>query len=139
VAGSILNILPPRVLDFGAVGMGNSMTVTLRTRVDISQWLDATLLLRVRSLDVAGGAIDLFSVPASQSKDDPGIQFVYAFDPSFLIRLDSGITAPNYQAFNFGSTGGTHFTCTATGTRMAAGNIAAVISLDLKLTNYSAQ
>ena len=80
MAGILLNIVPKRVFDFSSVRAYNfTQTLTVVERLDISQDIDAVLILRVHALINLGTPQNLivFSLyPDGFTEDDPGMQFV---------------------------------------------------------------
>jgi hypothetical protein len=141
MAGTLVTVIPPRVLDFSGLGMGQSMTLVLRSNIDVIDWIDASLLVRVNNMDLEGGDISIMAQFESPSPDDPGLTFT-TNSYSSITLYDGVAEPPSYHvapvynsAFSSGLLGPA-LRIVATGTRYNSGNIAAVCGVELRLTNH---
>ena len=126
MAGSIIRVIPPRLLDFSAVSSGSSQEIVLADRIDISAWRQVGLLIRTHSNSIDGGEIDINAYADTRAEEDPGILFT---GPMVAASFAGG--ASNYRMTNLDSSIGSMVKVAAKGTRSSSGSIAAIVSVDL--------
>lgn len=134
MAGSIIRIIPTRLLDFSAVSSGFNQEIVLADRVDVSAWRLVGLLLRTNSSSVWGGEIDINAYLDTRADDDPGLLFTGP-----LVGTGSIQSGANYQMVDLDFDSGPDISeplgamvkVTAKGTRSSSGAIAALVSIEL--------
>jgi hypothetical protein len=134
MAGMIVRIIPPRLLDFSALHIGESTTLVLRRDVDVSEWISASMMVRVNEVDMAGGAVEIKAQYQSPAEDDPGLDF--ATDVATSTVIDTGTIVPSFLTVGLGRSLGSGLRIVAMGTRTSSGNIAVVAAVDLKLADH---
>ena len=136
MAGKVVQVIPPRVLDFNHVEVGFAMQFVLKRAIDASSWQSASLLVRITAVSPdmpAAGWIGVMVQSEGPSPDDPGAQFLA--DPIGSITLTGSELAPCLLIANLGNTLGSSLSVTASGERFAGGDLSAMLSVDLCLRN----
>lgn len=86
MSGTVLNLLDRTPYDFSGLGQGAGTTVRVSRDIDISQWPEGTLMVRVHSKTIAGGTIKVYLERVLPSAEDPGIEFVDT-NPMALVEI----------------------------------------------------
>jgi len=138
MAGTIINIIPPRLFNFSGVTAGTTMDIVLQKSVDVSQWSDAAVLVRLNSVDATGGYIDFTCHYVCPTEDDPGQEFEspnQALDSPSNLIISDGI-APVYLTSSVTPPFGSALKIIVTGHMVFSGTLSAVFSVDMKVTNF---
>jgi hypothetical protein len=139
MAGQIINVIPPRLFDFSNLSTGYTDELVICRALDVSQWADASLLVRVNDVSaLVGGNIVINAYYVAPTDDDPGIDFISTAFSGGQIFLDSTIPSPSLQGAPVYSPLGSALMITVQGGRTALGTITAVFSIDVKVTNFFA-
>ncbi len=70
----VINLVPRRSFSFST-----TTTVTLATNVDVGQWREATLLVRLHTNGLGSGSTAAFNAKiVAPSRDEPSVEFVYS-------------------------------------------------------------
>ena len=72
MAGTVVSVIPSRLLDFSSLAMGSSMELVLKQSIDVTAWMAASLLVRVSTVDLSGGDIFITAYLEGLTPDDPG-------------------------------------------------------------------
>jgi hypothetical protein len=100
MAGALISILPKRVFDFSNVGSGSTLKYTIAERIDISQYADAVVILRVHSAVASGGSIAFELYGDGFTPEDPGMKFVTSGTlASIGTTIVSSVVPPVLQTF----------------------------------------
>ena len=94
MAGVVLNVLPKRIFDFGNYSSGRSRCFAIAERIDISQYIDTVLIVRVHALSIADGTITFSVLPDGFSEEDPGVEFLDDTELFAPVTLTSATPAP---------------------------------------------
>jgi len=140
MAGQIINAIPPRLFDFSPLANGATQDIIVSNAIDVSEWPDASLLVRVNDVSrLLGGDIVITVYYVSPTDDDPGIQFLSTDYSGAQILLYSGTPSPSLLTAPVYSPLGTALQIVITGMRNTASvDVAAVFSIDVKVTNFFA-
>jgi len=96
--------VPKRTLDFNSVASGNTEDLVVAQGIDISQWREASLMMRVHVNSVsAGGGIQIFAQVEGRTAEDPGILFFTSGQTLGILSVTSALTAPYYTVNSLGS------------------------------------
>src|SRR5690349_19183017 len=133
MAGKVVQVIPPRLLDFGFVATGLSANIVLMTGIDAREWTSAGLLVRVTSSSFSGlNTLRIGVFREAPTPDDPGLFFV---DSSEIagVDIDVSLPPPFFTTADCSGPLGSFLRVVATGTRASAGNLAAMVGLELCL------
>jgi hypothetical protein len=133
MAGKILRLVNKRVIDFSNCATGTGPVYVLLERIDLSQYIDAMLAVRVHAVNVAGSSfmtIDLYG--DGYTDDDPGILFVTNGTYFSSTIINSAVIAPTLLTYG-GTVAGHYGRLVANGGKNSAGACSATISVDLIL------
>ena len=132
MAGFVINAVPKRTVDFAQATAGVPQDVILADLVDILQWREATVLVKIHScsVDVGAGYIAVGAYPQSVSAQDPAVEFL---DRTTFpaIGIDSFTPSP-YLSF-FVAPVAPMIRIVAQGNRAAAGALIATLSIDVSV------
>ena len=138
--GKVIRAVQKRLVNFSSLPSGASQEVILADRLDVLQWRELTLQVKVHSngIAAAAGTISINSIAQTLSDDDPGVDFLDRSSvPNVLIT--STTPSPGYlttiisQVQPVGSVYGLAnlLRLVAFGSRTGAGAINAVISVEV--------
>src|SRR5262245_11516087 len=91
MSGAVLQVLPKRTFDFNGVILYATEYWLIQERIDISQYVDATLVVRIHSADSTGGQIIIGMVGDGFTEDDPDLYF---FTPTLAAPIQLIIPGP---------------------------------------------
>lgn len=133
MAGLVIRALPKRLFDFGNAALGSIPQVIVKERIDISQYIDCMVALRVHAATLAAGNSISFDVFGDGlTTEDPGL----IFRTSNALFPSSPITSSGTALLTYGGTvRGQYATLLVSGTKSVAGSITATVSIDLVLRN----
>lgn len=98
MAGTVLRLLPRTDYDFAKVQASNSVVVWTSQNVDVSRYREATLLVRVHTINIGTGATLVVALRTAQpSQEDPAQYFRASSDLAYVL-LNNGTTAPRLEA-----------------------------------------
>ncbi len=101
MSGRIIRLAPRSVYDFNMLNAGGSTAIALAQRVDVSQYTELTLMVRVHGVDIGAGAgnLKVRAVPEGHTNEDPGQFFLDDSSATGLgeIALDNSISAPAFR------------------------------------------
>ena len=135
MAGRRLPILPKRLLDFSNIAVsGSGQTIVIADRIELLDWRELTLVLRVHSHNVAStNTIEIHLQNTSRSDEDPSLDFIGSQIASFPL-ITSSTPIPSLFEIAVPTTG---MDCVADlarinarGTRNAAATISALVTLE---------
>src|SRR5713101_3873802 len=131
MAGVMLKIVPKRVFDFGNIGPTPATQVmTVAERIDISQYIDCMVALRVHAADTSGGTITFDLLGDGFTNEDPTL----VFQTSSPLFSSLSISANNVVLLPYGGTvRGQYAAIRVSGNRTSANPLNATVSLDLVL------
>lgn len=132
MAGSLQRILPLRVFDFASLPVGSTQTLAIAQRIDISQYIDAMLAVRVHSpsnISVGTLSFDLFG--DGFTTDDPGLIF-RTTAPLFSSTSLPAVSGSTFTQYG-GTVRGTYADLILSVTRSNVGTLRLVASVDLIL------
>jgi hypothetical protein len=95
--GVSLALLPKRVFDFGNLRVGITQTMRLVDRIDISQYVDGIIDLRVHATTITGGTIQFELFGDGHTDEDPGAIFLTT-SPLFSAPAISAVGLKTYRA-----------------------------------------
>jgi hypothetical protein len=139
MAGAVITILPKRVFDFSnLVAGGPSQQCIVAQRIDVSQFVDAVLVLRVHSAVASGGTIAFEIYGDGHTEEEPGLQFVTSGTLAAIgTTISSSVAAPVLQTIGNASgttnVSGRYALFRVTGNRTSAFTLSATVSADLVL------
>lgn len=136
MAGLLLNLIPKRVFDFGALQNGSSQSLVIAEQINILQYCDGVLIIRVHNASLTAGQIVMELLPDGHTDDDSLIFVGSQGYFSAPIVLDSSTQAGSMVAIGSvnGALGGQYAMLVVTGIKMSASsNLAATLSVDLLL------
>jgi hypothetical protein len=138
MAGTLLNVLPKQVLDFGNIGVGTNQYLVLAERIDISQYIDVVLVLRVHAMSCGAASVMTFFVfPDGWCDEDPTINFISPFQVFTPAGVGGSDVFPTLRSFG-GSVSGHYVALVVQGLRGDAGPLSASVSVDLCLRSPDA-
>jgi len=135
MAGVLQMLIPKRTYDFSSIDVGESQEIIVAEELDISQYIDGILIVRVHSISAPGGSFQLQLVQDGHTRRDPTVQFRAAPSQYFHapLTIDSSLS-PGTVVANGGSLGkflGEYAMLVLTATRTADLALIATISADL--------
>jgi hypothetical protein len=134
MAGIVMQVVPKRTLDFNALNSGSTEDLVVAQGIDISQWRESSLMMRLHVSSVsAGGTISIFAQVEGRTAEDPGILFFTSGQTLGLLTINSSLGAPYYTVNGLGSNVGAMIRVVARGNRTGAGTLNADVSVDLSL------
>jgi hypothetical protein len=129
MAGTLIKLVQKRVFDFSNSVSATSPSLALVERIDISQFIDCMLAVRIHAATVTTGQISFDLVGDGYTEDDPSLLF--RTTPLFTS------TAISASGINFVTYGGTimgHYAAlVANVTKTVAGTLAVTASIDAVL------
>jgi len=133
MAGLLVNAVPKRVVDFSSFFTGFNSQYTLLERIDISQYVDCMVGLRIHAINIASGSVINFDVYGDgYTDDDPGLIF-RSGSPLFTSpAIGAGFPAPAFFTYG-GTVHGHYLSVVANAGKFVAGACSATISIDLAL------
>jgi hypothetical protein len=130
VSGILWKAVPKRVFDFS--NSFTSLTFTVIERIDISQYIDCMLAVRVHTATVAGGAsLNFDLIGDGYTSDDPGLQFRTS-SPLITSQAISASTTSSLLSYG-GTVHGHYAALVATVTKSSASALSVTASIDLIL------
>jgi hypothetical protein len=137
MAGTVMRVMPKRVLDFSAVssGSGQAQEIVLAQGIDVSTWRQVSLMVRTHANSFSGniGQIDIYAYMEGRTNEDPGILFATS-TPIGDVSITNSTVAGSYTVNDLGSNLGSTIKVAAKGTRtssLGANFIQAAVSIDL--------
>ena len=130
MSGILWKALPKRVFDFS--NSFTSLTFTVVERIDISQYVDCMLAVRIHTATVSGGAsLNFDLIGDGYTSDDPGLLFrtSSAFFSSQTINASTALSFLSYG----GTVRGHYAALVATVTKSSASALSVTASIDLIL------
>lgn len=134
MSGIVVDLVPKRVFSFDTLSVGQSQAITVLERIDVSQFTDGTVVLRVHTASASGGTITFDLLAEGETDDDPALSFLGA-SPFFTAPpIDStfNATTPTMRAYG-GTVRGHYATLRVTGSRTGASALNATVSVALSL------
>jgi len=135
MAGKLITILPKRTFDFSGLISGSSMTQVIVEQIDISEYIDGLLIVRVHAVNSVGGNMSFQLVQDGFSERDPSIIFLAPPSAYFCSAavVDSTVVPGKVIAGggNMGGFLGEYAALTVTASRVTTGSITASVSADL--------
>jgi hypothetical protein len=131
MAGKVLKVVQKRVFDFGNTATPTSLVLTLAERIDISQYIDCMLNVRVHSSLITGSNSITFDLYGDgYTTEEPGLVFR---TPSPLFT-SLPVTFGGPALFTYGGTiHGQYAALVMTGSHATAGAVNAIVSIDMIL------
>lgn len=126
MAGLRLRLLPKRAFDFGKLTVGSTQTFVLAERVDVSQYVDLMVALRVHALDLTGGTISFRVFGDGFSQDDPSLSFRTASE----LFTGASLSAAGILHTFGGAASGAFAALVVTANRTSAAALSATVSMD---------
>jgi hypothetical protein len=131
MAGALINLLPKTAYDFSGIGTGSVPITAIAGPVDVLQYVDAAVIIRVHSISIAPtnsitfGIVDDGFVPGSD------LPYLSSF---FIVgySLVSSTGAPALVSV-FGPANGQYMTLGLAAQRPAGGALSATVSIDVLL------
>jgi hypothetical protein len=134
MAGRVINIIPPRLFDFTNLALNGETTIVLAKAIDVSQWPDATLMVRINDTSLVGGELWISTQYVSPTADDPGADFVVTA-PDAFIYIEDG-QGPTFTTVQLTPPLGSAIRVNLTAYRWSSDPMSVVFSIDMKVTNY---
>jgi hypothetical protein len=89
----MIEVMPKRSFDFATVAVGGSQDVILADRVELLEWRELTMIVRVHSHTLTGSnTISVYAFPQSWTSEDPASLF---WDPAFVNGVVITSTTPS--------------------------------------------
>lgn len=132
MSGISLPLLPKRVFDFGSLATGSTQTLRLVDRIDISQYVEGVLEVRVHAGVLTGGQVTFDLLGDGYTDEDPGSQFITGFPLFSSVALSFAVQAPQLTTYG-GTLRGHYASLRVTGLRLSAAALNATVSLSLIL------
>jgi hypothetical protein len=121
-----------RQYDCSGLAVGTSQQITVAERIDVSEFIDCMLVVRVHSVALAASnsmVVDVYG--DGHSEEDSGLQFVTS-SPLFTSQALSALTTPYMLSYG-GTVRGEFVSVVLTATKVSASSCRATISVDLIL------
>lgn len=136
MTGYVIRCVPEIKLDFAGLSTSGQQDVVLADQIDVVQWSELTMLVRVHShtLGSGAGSIGISAYKQSVSLDDPGLTFLDSNPQG--VSFFNGTPVPAYFVLNLSALWGASppmVRIVASGLRTGAGILAATVSLDLSV------
>jgi len=132
MAAQLLQLLPKRTLDFSNSSTGALQKIILLERIDISQYIDGMMGVRVHAANLGASNTMLVELYGDGfTENDPTLNFS-TLSPLFTGVTVSGSTAPGLQTAG-GSVRGKYAQLVATLNKAISGQAASTISVELAL------
>jgi len=129
MAGILLPLVPKRVFDFSTLQQMTKQTVVIAERIDISQYVDGIIALRVHDAVLTGGTISVDLFGDGYCHEDP-TQLFLTSSPFFAsVPVAAAPTLLTYG----GTILGTYASLQISGNLTSAAALTATVSLDLIL------
>jgi len=130
MAGTIYKAVQKRVFDFSNTQSPSPPQFIVVERIDISQYIDCMLAVRVHAATVTTGQVNFDLLADGYTDEDSGL----AFRTAFANITSPAINASGSQFLTYGGTVRGHYaTLVATVTKNAAGTLSVTASIDLVL------
>jgi hypothetical protein len=131
MSGVRLQLVPKRFYDFGTLQLSQAQTLFVVERIDVSQYIDAVLVLRTHAVNLTGGTIQVFLSADGFTEDDPDLVFV---PTTPLISLNVTSPAPQLST-QLATVRGHYAVLGIVGQRTSNFALNATVSMDLILRN----
>ncbi|SRR6266540_5479101 len=129
MAGILVPLLPKRVFDFSKLQLNTTQTLLIAERIDISQYIDGVIALRVHDAVLTGGTISFDLFGDGYCHEDPTLSFQTS-SPFF----SSVPVAAAPALLTYGGTVLGHYAALrVSGNLTSASTLSATVSLDLIL------
>ena len=135
MAGKLLTVLPKRSYDFSNLIVGTTQQIVVAERIDISEYIDAVLAVRVNSLTIGGLntiALDLYG--DGFTRNDPSVAFRTSSPLFSSVQLSISPWLLTYG----GTVRGQYGIVVLTATRGQSGTMNVTLSADLVLRSPDA-
>ena len=110
-----------------------SGTVVAVKAMDVVNWREGALLVRVHSTDVASSStLDVIARIIAPTEEEPSVDYIYTTTDIAKVTLNSSTTAPSLERAAMADDFGAYLQITVVGTK-SGGNCAATISAELVL------
>lgn len=133
MSGAIIPIFSRRSFDFDDVAASNKyVEITIAKAIDVSQYTEGTLLVRVHDNNVASNAqIDILVKATAPTSEDPAKDFVGSTVAT--VTVDENVNAPTLMKASFSADPGQMVTVTVKGWQVSGSAVAcnAVLSAEL--------
>jgi hypothetical protein len=98
MAGRVIRLVPKTPYEFNTLGVSGQTTLALAQRVDVSQYTELTLMVRVHALDIPSGvgSIKVQAVPDGHTSEDPGLSFLDTGTVLGSVTIATGSAVPGY-------------------------------------------
>lgn len=141
MSGYTFPILAKRIVTFNGIPNGTTQDIVLADRIDLAQWQELTMLVRIHahSLGSGAGRITVLALPQSVTSEEPGLMFVSSTAAGPAVAIDATTASPGFKTGFLRTTGqncvGKTVRIIARGSRTAAGAMDATISVELSAKN----
>jgi hypothetical protein len=138
MSGTVVNVVPRTPYVFDTLVASSTFTIPIARFVDISQYREATVMLRVHARTVAqaatGAKITVSLIGEAPTSEDPANDFATAQLASYDIVASPTTIAPSLQLITVPGNSGGMITIRLGATQgTQAGNLSATISVDVSL------
>lgn len=86
-------IVPRTTFDFSGLGSSQSQAIVLKRYIDVSQYRELTLVVRVHALTIGTGTINVYLLHEAPTAEDP-VYDATAGTPFAWVGLTSSVVAP---------------------------------------------
>jgi len=114
--GAIIPVFSRRMFDFDNVQSPGEVELVLAKAIDVEQYTEATLLVRVHALEIDRRArIEVIAKATAPSDEDPEVDFVGA--TVVIATIDEAVTAPALVKATFWADPGERVTISVRGSQ----------------------
>lgn len=111
MAGRVIRLAPRSNYQFNSLGAAGETWISLAQHVDVSQYRDLTLMVRLHSINIAensGGTLTVRALPDGHTQEDPAQFFLDTSSSTGLgeAQFNSNDIAPDFDAVALSSGAG---------------------------------
>lgn len=136
MSGTVITILDRTQYRFASVVQGQDVVIRAAQNIDISQWPEGTLMVRVHAKEIAassGSKIKVALIRVLPSAEDPSVDFADEENPMALIELDDVVGQSNLLYAALPANTGPMVSLLVVGDQAGSGDLSATISVVLSL------
>lgn len=114
--GTIIAVFSRRLFDFDNVRSPGEVEIILAKAINVEQYTEGTLLVRVHAIDIdCGATIEVIAKASAPSSEDPELDFIGATVAT--ITIDASVAAPALVKASFLADPGERVTITIKGSQ----------------------
>lgn len=130
--GAMIPVFSRRMFDFDNVQSPGEVEFVIAKAIDVEQYTEGTLLVRVHAHDIDRGAkIEVIARATAPSSEDPELDFVG--ETVVIVTVDATVRAPELVKASFWADPGERVTITVKGSQLSTAPVSCNAELSAEL------